>query len=299
MSYVEYYAYFGAMKKEARGHIGIFDSGIGGLSVWRELRRLLPDVPITYLADQQFCPYGEKSDAAIQERSRQITSHLLYEHHCQLVIVACNTATAAAIDDLRSHFPTTPIIGMEPAVKPAALRTQTGNVGLLATAGTLRGRLFRETRERFASHITLHTQIGHGLVELVETGKADSPEAEVILKHYLKPMLAANIDHLVLGCTHYPFLEPVLQKLMPASVRILNPADAVARQVLRKFERRQLQKGTPTDLFLTTLPSGSSALHRMVTHYLPQDNQTARFSSVSLNQTKKKTSHPTNNTPTK
>lgn len=262
--------------------IGIFDSGVGGLSVWLEVRKLLPNVSISYLADQQFCPYGTKSDTEIRSRSQLIADFLLSQEKCQLLVVACNTATAAAIKSLRATFPDTPIVGMEPAVKPAALHTQTGHVGLLATAGTLRGRLFQETRDRFASHIELHTQVGDGLVELVEAGKADSQEAKALLTKYLQPMLAAKIDYLVLGCTHYPFLEPALHKILPADITVLNPAEAVARQVVRKFSAfpRVAAQNNPIDYFFST------AQPQLLAHMLNQLAIKGVTNTVKLHQKK-------------
>ncbi len=231
--------------------IGIFDSGVGGLSVWREIRDLLPKQNSCYVADEAYCPYGEKTVEEVQVRSFKIATFLI-QQGANMIVVACNTATAAAIKKLREAYPTVPIVGMEPAVKPAALQTKTQQIGLLATAGTLQGRLFQETRDRFTTGITLHAQVGHGLVELVESGKAESPEAEALLRTYLNPMVRANIDHLVLGCTHYPFLEVSIRKTLPPNVVILNPARAVARQVMRRLQEAVSSKGIPKDVFFTT-----------------------------------------------
>ncbi len=220
---------------EHRPCIGVFDSGVGGLSVWRAIERLLPEVPTIYLADQAYCPYGDKSPERIAERSLAIARYL-YGQGCRLLVVACNTATAAAIGTLRHIWGgRMPIVGMEPALKPAVLQTQTGHIGLLATAGTLNGRLFRETKARFAEHVTVHSCIGHGLVECVEAGHIQTPQTMALLAQYLAPMLSDRIDHLVLGCTHYPFLIPALEELLPAGVVVVEPAEAVARQVARRW----------------------------------------------------------------
>ena len=210
--------------------IGLFDSGVGGLSVWREVVKLLPHEHTVYYADSAYCPYGQKSPAEITERSDRIMDFLLGQHQCKLMVVACNTATAAAIDHLRAAYPV-PFVGMEPAVKPAALHSVTGVVGVLATQGTFKGRLYHETLERFAGHIQIIEQPGDGLVELVERGDTGGEEAQALLEKYIRPMLQANIDHLVLGCTHYPFLIPAIQKITGDRVTILDPAPAIAQRV--------------------------------------------------------------------
>ncbi|MDR3134458.1 MAG: glutamate racemase [Prevotellaceae bacterium] len=210
--------------------IGLFDSGVGGLSVWREVVKLLPHEHTAYYADSAYCPYGQKQPGEIIERSSHIMDFLIGQQQCKLIVVACNTATAAAIDYLRATYPL-PFVGMEPAVKPAALHSVTGVVGVLATQGTFKGRLYHETLERFAGHIQILEQPGDGLVELVESGHAGSKEAQRLLEKYIRPMLRANIDHLVLGCTHYPFLIPAIRKITGDRITILNPAPAVAQRV--------------------------------------------------------------------
>jgi glutamate racemase len=210
------------------GTIGIFDSGVGGLSVWQEIVKLLPNEDIIYFADSKNCPYGLKSHDEIIELSIKNTEFLLSKG-CKIIIVACNTATAAAIDILRKKY-TVPFIGMEPAVKPAALNTNTGRIGVLATKGTFEGKLFKETSRKYAARIKKIIQIGNGLVELVENGNTQTDKAEELLKKYLNPMINAGVDQIVLGCTHYPFFIPTIKKLIPQNVQIINPAQAVAKQ---------------------------------------------------------------------
>lgn len=218
--------------------IGIFDSGLGGLSVWREIRVLLPNENLVYLADSANCPYGPKTEAEIKERAFACADFLLAKG-CKIIVVACNTATAAAIDGLRQKF-NVPFVGMEPAVKPAALNSKTGHVGILATQGTFNGRLFKETSQKFASNVELHVQVGHGLVELVERGETNSEKATSLLQEYLVPMLEKNIDYLVLGCTHYPFLRETIEKITCGSVHLIDPAPAVARRLKEVFNQNSI-----------------------------------------------------------
>lgn len=213
------------------GTIGVFDSGVGGVTVLAELVKLMPTHSYAYFADSANCPYGPKDKTEIIRLSERITNFLLSKG-ASLVVVACNTATASAIDYLRSNF-SLPFVGMEPAVKPAALSTKTNSIGVLATAGTFNGRLYRETSQKYAANIKVNYQVGEGLVELVEQQKATSDNAKSLLKVYINPMLNDNIDHLVLGCTHYPFFIPLLKDILPKSVIIVNPAPAVAKQAQR------------------------------------------------------------------
>lgn len=219
--------------------IGIFDSGLGGLSVWREVRALLPAEAVHYLADSANCPYGPRSREEIIELSCRNTEFLLTKN-CKLIVVACNTATAAAIDYLRERYPV-PFVGMEPAIKPAAQLTKSGRVGILATQGTLQGKLFRQTRQKYAADIETILQVGHGLVELVEEGQHHSPKAEALLRKYLEPMLDRQADQLVLGCTHYPFLCPLIHTIVGDRMNIIDPAIAVARQVSNLLKQNHWQ----------------------------------------------------------
>jgi glutamate racemase len=198
--------------------------------VWREVVKLLPREHTAYYADSAYCPYGQRPAGEIIERCDRIMDFLIGQQQCKLVVVACNTATAAAIGHLRAAYPV-PFVGMEPAVKPAAFHSVTGVVGVLATQGTFKGRLYHETLERFAGHVQIIEQTGDGLVELVENGDTGSKEAQALLEKYIRPMLHANMDHLVLGCTHYPFLIPAIRKITGSGVTILDPAPAVAQRI--------------------------------------------------------------------
>lgn len=222
--------------------IGIFDSGSGGLSVYRELVKLLPKEQYHYFADNAHCPYGEKSPLYIKRRARYITEHFL-DSRADIIVVACNTATAAAIATLRQEYPDVPFVGMEPAVKPAALGTQTGVIGVLATAGTLKGSKYLNTRGLYEGDVKIAEHVGRGFVELVENGILDGPEAEATVKASLQPLLDQGADRIVLGCTHYPFLKPVIERLSGPGVQVIDPAPAVARQTQRILQDRGVQTG--------------------------------------------------------
>jgi glutamate racemase len=184
---------------------------------------------MVYLADGAHCPYGSRPAEEIQRYSLGI-AHFLVECGASLIVVACNTASAAALEILRAEFDV-PVVGMEPALKPAAQQTQTGHIGVLATRGTLNGNLFRNTMGRHANGVTVHVKIGEGLVELVEAGQTYTPETTALLRTYLQPMLDAGVDQIALGCTHYSFLMPVIRRLVPDGVSVIDPAAAVARRV--------------------------------------------------------------------
>ena len=216
--------------------IGIFDSGVGGLTVWDELVRLLPAEDTLYLADSANAPYGEKAPGEILALSRKNTEWLL-GHGCKIVVVACNTATTNAIASLRREYPV-PFIGIEPAIKPAALHSQTGRIGVLATRGTLASDLFAVTSKNYAGDIRILEQEGAGLVRLIESGVLEGPELAGRLEALLTPMLEAGIDQLVLGCTHYPFLIPALRALLPEGVKIVDCGLPVARQTRSVLETR-------------------------------------------------------------
>lgn len=211
--------------------IGIFDSGLGGLSVWKEILSVLPEVSLVYVADSGRCPYGPQPVEYIRAYSREITEFLISQN-CELIVIACNTATAAAIKELRIEFDL-PFVGMEPAIKPAAQATQSKIVGILATEGTFRGQHFQRTREQFATDTELILQVGHGLVEFVENGQLDGAKVEEALRSFLEPMIHAGADQIVLGCSHYPFLRPVMERIVGNRATIIDPAPAVAEQVAR------------------------------------------------------------------
>ena len=218
--------------------IGIFDSGIGGTSIWKEVVKLLPNENTIYLADSKNAPYGEKSSEEIIALSIKNTEYLISKE-CKLIIVACNTATTNAIDYLRRNY-TIPFIGIEPAIKPAALLSKTGAIGILATKGTLSSKLFEKTTKEYTKNITTIEQDGEGLVPLIEEGKLNSPEINELLSTYLKPMLKFNIDHLVLGCTHYPYLIPQIKKIIGDKITIIDSGEAVARQTKAVLEKHNL-----------------------------------------------------------
>ncbi len=220
--------------------IGIFDSGLGGLTVRREILSLLPWEDTLYLADSANAPYGEKSPEKIRELSRRNTLWLLAQG-AKMIVVACNTATTNAIEMLRREFDV-PFIGIEPAIKPAALSSSSKKIGVLATRGTLSSSLFANTTRLHASGIEVLEQEGKGLVRIIESGKWKEPEAMAHLKSLIDPMVSAGIDHLVLGCTHYPLLIPQLRELLPPSVRILDPGPAVARQTRAVLTSRGLDQ---------------------------------------------------------
>ena len=240
--------------------IGIFDSGIGGLSVFREIRKLLPEQGYIYYSDSAHCPYGEKSKEYIIDRARSITRRLM-GMGVEIVVVACNTATAAAISTLRKEFPIK-FIGMEPAIKPAAALTKTGVVGVLATAGTLKADKYLDTREKWAQSITVVEHIGEGFVELVEKGQTSGAEAEAVVQNSLVPLLEAGADTIVLGCTHYPFLADTIKKVAAAhgadgnSFHLIDPAPAVARHLLEVMEAEGIQTASPEGFSMELLCSG-------------------------------------------
>ena len=207
--------------------IGLFDSGIGGTSIWKEIHELLPNENTIYLADSKNAPYGQKSKEEIIQLSIKNTE-LLLNQNCKIIVVACNTATTNAIKELRAKY-NVPFIGIEPAIKPAAINSATHTIGILATKGTLNSELFHQTAEKF-QETKIIEQIGYGLVPLIENGEINSPEMNKLLKTYLKPMIDANVDYLVLGCSHYPYLIPQIQKILPKKIKIIDSGEAVARQ---------------------------------------------------------------------
>lgn len=221
--------------------IGVYDSGLGGLTVWREIRRALPGESLTYLGDGKNCPYGSRPREEIRQLADVAVGRLVAEG-CKLVVVACNTATAAAIDFLRAKYAEVPIVGMEPAVKPACLATRSRVVGVLATERSLDGDLFRRTAAKYGEGIEVLMVPGRGFVELVEDDREAAPEAEACVRAAVEPMLAQGADQIVLGCTHYPFLLPVLERVVAGSgVTIVDPSPAVARRVVQLLDRDGLR----------------------------------------------------------
>lgn len=221
--------------------IGIYDSGLGGLTVWREVRRALPGESLVYLGDGKNCPYGSRPRGEIVRLADEAVAALVAAE-CKMVVVACNTATAAAIDFLRQKYASLPIVGMEPAVKPACLATRSGVVGVLATERSLDGDLFRRTAARYGEGIEVVAVPGTGFVELVENDREATPEAEACVRRAVEPMLARGADQIVLGCTHYPFLLPVLERLVEGrGVTVVDPSPAVARRVVQLLDRYDLR----------------------------------------------------------
>ena len=221
--------------------IGIFDSGVGGLSVLRAIRQQLPSEDVVFFGDQGHVPYGPRPLEQVRDFSEAITRFLL-DQGAKLVVVACNAASAAALQYLRQIFPTIPFVGMEPAVKPAAETTHTGVVGVLATPATFQGALYASVVERFANGVTLLQDTCPGLVQQIEKGELDSVATRQILESALRPMLEKNIDTVVLGCTHYPFVIPLIQQITGPDVRVIDPAPAVARQTARLLDAANLRQ---------------------------------------------------------
>jgi glutamate racemase len=224
--------------KQCKNPIGVFDSGLGGLSVWQELVKLMPNEDIIYFADSGNCPYGNRPKAEIIDLSIRNTEFLLAKG-AKIIVIACNTATAAAVDILRKQFDVT-FIGVEPAIKPAVLQTKTGNVGVLATKGTLESELFLQAKNAYSKGVAVYIQVGQGLVEAVENQVIETEATYELLKKYVQPMLENNVDKIVLGCTHYPFLKPVFDKLLPQNIDLINPAPAVAKHTLRQLKHFDL-----------------------------------------------------------
>ena len=215
--------------------IGIFDSGIGGTSIWQEIHLLLPNEKTISLADSKNAPYGQKSKQEIIDLSYKNTEFLL-RMDCKLIVVACNTATTNAIQELRAKY-TVPFIGIEPAIKPAATYSKTQTIGILATKGTLNSELFHKATQMY-QETKIVEQVGHGLVQLIEGGQISSPEMDQLLHSYLQPMIEADIDYLVLGCSHYPYLIPQIKKILPAHIQIIDSGQAVARQTQKVLEEK-------------------------------------------------------------
>lgn len=224
--------------------VGFFDSGIGGRCVLDAFRRLCPDEPTIYVADTANCPYGNKPPEEVVRLSKRIAADLIASG-CDVIVVACNTATAAAIDTLRATWPDVPFVGMEPAVKPAALGSKTGVVGVLATRGTFKGRLYRQTSARVAGNVKIIETVADEFVTFVERGETDGAAVEAAVRVRLEPLLAAGADRIVLGCTHFPHLKAVMEKVAEGRAVIVDPSDAVARRirdVLEKTRGRRVER---------------------------------------------------------
>lgn len=221
----------------SKNPIGLFDSGVGGISIWKEVQQLLPHESTIYLADNKNAPYGQKTKEEIIRLSCKNVDYLI-DRGCKMVVVACNTATTNAIKELRSRYDI-PFIGIEPAIKPAANQTKTETIGILATKGTLNSELFHKAVSNY-KHLNIIEQVGYNLVQLIENGDLESEEIKELLRTYLEPMVAANMDYLVLGCTHYPFLIPQIREIIPEHIRIIDSGEAVARQTKYLLEQNDL-----------------------------------------------------------
>lgn len=275
--------------------IGIFDSGAGGLSVWKELITILPSDDYYYISDAEYCPYGPKCKEIVEKRAETISRYLI-NNGAEIIVVACNTATAAAISHLRQTFDT-PFVGMEPAVKPAAQLTQTGVIGVLATQGTFKGELYHSTSEKYAKNkqVKIIEKVGEGLVELVEQGKTQTPEAEALVRKYIEPMIEEGADCVVLGCTHYPFLTPVIEKVAANRLKIINPAPAVAkraREILSKVREKNGGPKVKSDLFkegniIATTGEGVELLKKMSTEIIAEIEKRGVLSKKELNNIKR------------
>lgn len=231
----------------SKGPVGFFDSGVGGLCILEAFRKLCPDVETHYIADSKNCPYGNKPSEEIIRLSEANVRKLL-KKGCRLIVVACNTATAAAIDYLRANYPDVPFVGLEPAVKPAALKSKSGIVAVLATQGTFNGRLYRETSARCAKGVTILATVADEFVEIVERAarpdglsidsrRLQTKAVEKIVRKRIEPLIAAGADHIVLGCTHFPHLKPLIEKVAAGRATVVDPSEAVARQAKRLLER--------------------------------------------------------------
>lgn len=253
--------------------IGIFDSGVGGLSVLKAIRSQHPAEPVLYVADQAHVPYGPRPLEEVRALSESIT-HFLLAQGAKLIVVACNTASAAALQDLRHKFSQIPIVGMEPAIKPAAERTLSRKVGVLATPATFQGALYASVVERFARSVTVFQHTCPGLVVQIEAGDLDGPATRFILEEALQPMLEAGIDTVVLGCTHYPFVIPLIQEITGPGVRVIDPAPAVARQTGRLLQQHNLAADCPPPAPVTIYTSGDPAtLATLLPTLLPEFGQ--------------------------
>ena len=260
--------------------IGIFDSGVGGLSVLRELADKLPFEHVIYFADSLNCPYGTKSKEEVIILSRRIVDFLLSQE-VKLIIIACNTATAAAIDHLRKLY-NIPFVGMEPAIKPAALTTKTGNIAVLATEGTFKGRHFIETSQNFAKGVKVEILIGEGLVEIVENNKHEDPIAIKQIEKVLNPIKDKNIDKLVLGCTHYPLLIESISKAVNKQVEIINPAPAVIKQTHKLLDIAKQTNNSTEKPSYTFYSNGELHTLKKLAEQLLNKKQNMSFQNIDL-----------------
>ncbi len=261
---------------DRHGPIGLFDSGVGGITILQAIQQLLPNEEVVMVGDQAHVPYGTRSLEEVRSFSVAVTDYLLSQGS-KIIVVACNTASAASLMYLRQHFPSVSIVGMEPAIKPASEQTLSGAVGVLATQATFQSELYASVVSRFAKGVRVYQGTCPGLVKAIEAGKLDDGETRAILERALSPMLAANIDTIVLGCTHYPFITPLIRKIAGDAVRIIDPAPAIARQVNHLLEVQHLhtdQVGKPSYRVLTT---GSLQNLNDILNKLPISPEVSKF----------------------
>ncbi|MEA3406553.1 MAG: glutamate racemase [Chloroflexota bacterium] len=250
--------------------IGVFDSGVGGLSIVRALAQRLPHESLFYVADGAHCPYGVRPAQEIRHFSEDICRYLV-QQSAKLIVVACNTASAAALSHLRATFPQLPFVGMVPAVKPAIQRTKTGVVGVLATANTFQGPLYKDVVRRYGQRTRIIAQVCDGLVECVEDGTLDGPRTKALLRGYINPLLEAGADTLVMGCTHYAFLLPTIRQLAGNDVQLLEPSEAIARRAeqILKMEGGAKGEGKARTILATT--GDPSHFHHVAERLLGRD----------------------------
>jgi glutamate racemase len=254
----------------ARRSIGVFDSGIGGLSVLRELRRSLPGHPLHYLADSAHAPYGERDDTHVIDRSMRVVSHLV-DHGAQAVVIACNTATAVAARHLRGAWPQLTFIGVEPGIKPALALSRSGRIGVMATAATLSSEKFRRLVAAHGAGKLLHLQACAGLAAAIERGDLDAPDLLALIETHCRPLRDADVDTVVLGCTHYPFVGAAIQAALGPNVQIVDTAHAVARHAAALLATRSAESANGAPVVLLETTGDLAALERCARHWLPFD----------------------------
>lgn len=251
----------------ANAPLGVFDSGVGGLSVLKAIREHLPAEPVIYIADQSHVPYGPRPMTEIQAFSEGVTRFLISQN-VKLVVVACNTASAAALQYLRTTFPGIPFVGMAPAIKPAVEQTRTGMVGVLATPATFQGALYASVVERYASGVTVLQDTCPGLVQQIEKGDLDGPDTRRILEYALHPMLGEGVDTVVMGCTHYPFVIPLIREICGEAVQVIDPAPSIARQVGRLLDAHGMRFSESKQTDVIAYTTGELPPFRQVLPYL-------------------------------
>jgi glutamate racemase len=243
--------------------IGIFDSGVGGITVMSHIHDLLPDESLAYVADSLYAPYGLKSNHEILDRSKAVIDYLIKEKSVKLIVVACNTATAAAIKELRQLYEI-PIVGMEPAIKPATKSTKCKRVGILATNGTLESAKFSALLETYSGDIEFYTQPCPGLVELIEQGRIDDLAIKNLIQKYLDPFINNEVDTIVLGCTHYIFIKNIIKNIMPSKVKIIDTGLAVAKQVKSELEKFSLQSKSKETSYSISTNSSNKDMEKVI-----------------------------------